>query len=62
MIIFLTLLLIALIIGYTACRFYSDAVPFLAALTTPLLIALIIAAFALAVIAGIKIYKEFKKK
>lgn len=42
MIIFLSILLIVLIVACTAANYYAGAVPFLAALSTPLIIACVV--------------------
>ena len=57
---FFAILLIILIGGYVAARFFAAAVPFLAACVLPLMYACIGCAVLLAVFVAVAIIKEFK--
>lgn len=62
MITFLTLLLIALIIGRIAAGYFAHVVPFLGALTFPLTVICIIIGILLMLFVGIKIYNDIRSK
>lgn len=61
-IIFLTLLLIALIIGRVVAGYFARAVPFLGALTAPLTAICVIAGVLLGIFIAIEIYNNVKGK
>ena len=62
MIVFLTILFIILFIGNFATKYFAAAVPFLGAISTPLIIVCVIIGAILAIFIGIKIYTETRRK
>ena len=62
MITFLTLLLIALIIGRVAAGYFAPAVPFLGALVLPLTVICVIVGVILTLFIGIEIYNNVRGK
>lgn len=62
MIIFLTILFIILLFGSIAARYFAYAVPFLGAITTPLIIICIVVGAVWVLFIGIRIYNDLKGK
>lgn len=62
MIIFLTVLFIVLFIGSFIAKYFAHSVPFLGAISTPIIIACVIVGVVWAVFVAIKIINEVKRK
>ncbi|MCM1296325.1 MAG: hypothetical protein NC311_12370 [Muribaculaceae bacterium] len=62
MIAFLSILFIVLFFGSFTAKYFADAVPFLAALSTPLIIVCVVEGLVLAAFVGIKIYNDVRGK